>query len=89
MRFVLVVALTAAVLMLPPAVSKASGAAVDTCLGYRAAMETARSALERGDRQAAIAALEKAKVALAECRREEARAASPLAMAVRTTKGGA
>lgn len=89
MRVLLVVAMAATFVMLPLTASKASGAAVDTCLGYRAAMETARAALERGDRQGAIAALEKAKTALADCRREEARTSSPLAMTGRTIDRGA
>ncbi len=79
MRSLLMLALTGAVILFPPVASKASGATTDACRGYRAAMLVAREALAHGERQAAIAALRKAKAALEACHREEARMASPLA----------
>lgn len=49
------------------------------CPGYRGALLAARSALERGDRQRAVVDLQRAKAALTNCRREEARRTSLLA----------
>lgn len=87
MRSLFTVAVACGFLMAPPVASKAAG---DTrpCGTYRETMETARDALRRGDRAAALAALQKAKVALAECHREEAGITSLLA-ATNVAPGGA
>jgi hypothetical protein len=49
------------------------------CPGYRTALAVARGALVRGERDAAVAALARAKLALEHCRHEEARKGSLLA----------
>jgi hypothetical protein len=51
------------------------------CPGYRVALQTARGALDSGKRAEAVAALRRAKAALENCRRQEARRRSLLAAA--------
>ena len=82
MRWLVIVVLVSGFLSASPMAAKASGNAV-SCRTYREAMQTARDALRQGARAQAVAALQKAKVALAECHREEAGITSLLA--ARTT----
>lgn len=85
MRSLLIVALVSGLLATAPMASQASGNAV-SCRSYREAMETARDALRRGEQGQALAALKKAKVALAECHREEAGITSLLAAGTMPTR---
>ena len=52
---------------------------LEMCPGYRQALQVAQGALVRGERDAAVSALQRAKAALENCRREEARKTSLLA----------
>ncbi len=56
------------------------------CPGYRAALQEARTALDRGARTEAVAALERAKAALAICRRREANRHSVVGTATRVAR---
>lgn len=78
MRSVVIATLVLGLLAASPITSHAFGSSV-SCRSYSDAMETARAALQRGNRVQAIAALQKAKAALAECRREAAGITSLLA----------
>jgi hypothetical protein len=51
------------------------------CPGYSTALETARGALARGKRAAAVTALRRAKETLGRCRREEVHRTNLLAAA--------
>jgi hypothetical protein len=83
-HFTLVAGIVLATLMLGAAARAAGGQ--DACVTYRTALQRARQALGQGDRQVAIAALRQAKVALVECRREEARMTNLLAAGAQKTR---
>jgi hypothetical protein len=85
MRSLVIVALVAGLLATSPIASHAAANAV-SCRSYREAMETARDALRRGEQGQALVALRKAKVALAECHREEAGITSLLAAGTTPTR---
>ncbi len=72
MRATALAAVLASSLLLPRLGRATEPNPLATCPGYRAALLDARGALDRGERDHAVLALQRAKTALEHCRRREA-----------------